>query len=67
MVSGRDVRAKPFVAMWTVIDVIVSVVYRVSRGEIGRTRFFCESAEDLVVKFLEVILGWWGTLGRGRG
>lgn len=61
--------ANGFVAMWTVrwimIDVIRSV-YRVSRGEIGRTRLFSESAENLVIKFLEVVPRR-RTLGRGRG
>jgi hypothetical protein len=48
------------------INVIGSVVYRVRWGEIGGTGFFCESAQNLVVKFLEVSIARW-TLGGGRG
>lgn len=48
------------------IDIIGSV-YRVSRGETGRTGFFSEGAENLVVKILEVSVARWRTLGRGRG
>jgi len=48
------------------IDIIGSV-YRVSRGETGRTGFFGEGAENLVVKILEVSVARWRTLGRGRG
>jgi hypothetical protein len=56
--------------MRTVMGVMIDIirpVYRVSRGEVGRTRLFCKGAENLVVKILEVSVARGGTLGRGRG
>jgi hypothetical protein len=56
--------------MWTVRGVMIDVigsVYRVSRGEVGRTRLFCKGAENLVVKILEVSVARGRTLRRGRG
>ncbi len=44
--------------MRTVRRIVIDGIRRESWGKLGRTGLFCKSAENLIVKLLEVSVSW---------